>query len=295
MRIVAVDIGGTNTKICVCDEHGMFEQFREYETESSKGGPHVIAKLIDQISQYSDIDGIAISTAGQVNSEQGYIVYANENIPNYTGTRIKEILEERFDVPVTVENDVNSAALGEAHYGVAKSFSDFLCLTFGTGVGGAIVISGQIYKGANGVAAEFGHMFTHPLENFEAGSKKSYYETYASTTALVKKAAQIDAECINGRVFFDKISNGNEELLNVLDSWIDEVAIGLASLVHIFNPAAIIVGGGVMEREELVERIEQRTRSLVMESFAGVKILKASLGNKAGVLGALSLYLQENS
>lgn len=273
----------------------MIDQFREYETESVKGGPYVIAKLIDQIALYQEFDGIAISTAGQVNSDEGIIVYANENIPNYTGTRIKDILEERFQVPVKVENDVNAAALGEAHYGAAKAFPDFLCLTFGTGIGGAIVIDRQIYKGANGVAAEFGHMFTHPLTSVEGRAKKPYYETFASTTALVKKAKQVDSACINGRVFFDKISRGNEELLNVLDAWIDEVAIGLASLVHIFNPAAIIVGGGVMERDELVEQIEKRTQLLVMESFAGVNILKASLGNKAGVLGALSLYLQEHS
>lgn len=293
MKIAAVDIGGTHTKICLCDEYGQINRFAEYETESARGGPHVIAKLIEQLAAYQAFDAIAVSTAGQVNSEEGYIVYANDNIPNYTGTRIKDILEERFHVPVKVENDVNAAALGEAHFGSAKSFDDFLCLTFGTGVGGAIVIQRHIYKGANGVAAEFGHMFTHSLASMEGGSKKPHYESFASTTALVKKASQVDSACINGRVFFDRIGRGDEKLFSVLDAWIDEVAIGLASLVHIFNPAAIIIGGGVMEREDLVDRIEKRTQSLIMESFAGVKILKASLGNKAGVLGAVSLYLQD--
>lgn len=149
----------------------------------------------------------------------------------------------------------------------------------------------QIYKGANGVAAEFGHMFTHPLSETRDGGRKPYYETYASTTALVNMALQVDPECINGKVIFGKISNGNEELKRILHSWVDEVSVGLASFIHIFNPSAIIVGGGVMEQDDLVQLVETRTKSLIMESFSNVRILKASLGNKAGVLGAASLFL----
>ncbi|MGZ9583519.1 ROK family protein [Paenibacillus marinisediminis] len=293
MKWVAVDIGGTNTKICICDERGNIEQFSEYETESHKGGQRVIDKLLEQIATYQDYDAIAISTAGQVNAEEGYIVYANENIPGYTGMKIKEIVEAKFNKPVKVENDVNAAALGEAHFGAAKAFDDFLCLTFGTGIGGAIVINRKIYKGANGVAAEFGHIFTHPLTDHTTTGRKPYYEAFASTTALVQQAAHVDPECVNGRILFHKIDQGNEQLQQVLDRWMDEVAIGLASLVHIFNPSAIVVGGGVMEQEELVRMIEARMKLLVMESFRDVKLLRASLGNKAGVLGAVSLFLRD--
>lgn len=292
MRVVAVDIGGTNTKICICDEQGRIDQFTEYETESHKGGPFVISKLIDQITKYEDFDAIAVSTAGQVNTEEGYIIYANENIPAYTGMRIKDQLEERFHVPVKVENDVNAAALGEAFFGAAQHVDSFLCLTYGTGIGGAIVINRTIYKGANGVAAEFGHMCTHPQSD-TALEGKPYYEAFASTTALVRNARRLDPDCVNGRMLFDKVKQGDQALRAVLDAWIDEVSLGLASLIHIFNPAAVIVGGGVMEQEELVQLIENRTKSLIMPSFADVSILKASLGNKAGVLGALSLYLDD--
>ncbi|GAB6991476.1 ROK family protein [Paenibacillus pini] len=291
MKILAVDIGGTNTKICICDELGTIDQFKEYATESHLGGPHVIERLLTMIAEYERFDAIAISTAGQVNAEEGYIVYANENIPNYTGTRIKDIVENKFHKPVKIENDVNAAALGEAYFGAAKPFDDFLCLTFGTGIGGAIVMNHQIYKGANGVAAEFGHIFTHPLSETREDGRKPYYETYASTTALVKSAQQADPECINGKILFDKINNGDTKLIRILHSWADEVSIGLASFIHIFNPSAIIVGGGVMEQEELVHRIERKTKTLIMESFADVSILRASLGNKAGVLGAASLFL----
>lgn len=291
MRIVAVDIGGTNTKMCICDTQGKIERFKEYATESHLGGPHVIARLLVKIAEYDDFDAIAISTAGQVNAEEGYIVYANENIPSYTGTRIKEIVTHHFGKPVMVENDVNAAALGEAYFGAAQSFDNFLCLTFGTGIGGAIVINRQIYKGANGVAAEFGHIFTHPIPAAYEGEWLPYYEKYASTTALVRMAQQEDPECVNGKVFFDKIQDGNERLKRILDVWVTEVSVGLASIIHIFNPSAIIIGGGVMEQEALVQRVEERTKSLVMESFTGVRIVKASLGNKAGLLGASSLFI----
>lgn len=292
MKILAADIGGTNTKMGICDEQGQIKQFKEYPTESLMGGPHVIDKLLVQLSEYKDYDAIAISTAGQVNSDEGYIVYANSNIPNYTGTKIREIVENRFHKPVMVENDVNAAALGEAYFGAAQSFHDFLCLTFGTGIGGSIVIDRQIYRGAKGVAAEFGHLITHPLSGVSDDASKSYYESYASTTALMRMAQQVDPECVDGKVFFGKIRLGNEPLEQILHAWAAEVAIGLASLIHIFNPSAIIVGGGVMEQEDLVRAVEVQTQALIMESFADVKILKASLGNKAGLLGAASLFLR---
>ncbi|QMV45065.1 ROK family protein [Cohnella cholangitidis] len=292
MNILAADIGGTNTKIGICDERGKVDRFKEYPTESHMGGPHVVDRLLAKLGEYEGFDAIAISTAGQVDSETGTIVYANENIPKYTGMNLKEIIESRFRVPVKVENDVNAAALGEATFGAAVSFPDFLCLTFGTGIGGAIVTNRRIYRGANGVAAEFGHICTHSLSESEGDRRKLYYEHYASTTALVRMARNADPECVDGKVFFDKINKGNEILNELLHSWIAEVAIGLASLIHVFNPPAIIVGGGVMEREDLVRLIDKRTKEFIMESFADVKILKASLGNKAGLLGATSLFLR---
>ncbi|MBY9078621.1 ROK family protein [Paenibacillus sp. HN-1] len=292
MRIAAADIGGTNIKTAICDENGTVSEFREFPTESRRGGPVIFANVLDKLAEYRDFDAIAISTAGQVNAEEGFIVYANENIPGYTGLRIKEIAERRFHIPVKVENDVNAAALGEGRYGAAESLDHYLCLTFGTGIGGAIVADRRIYKGAGGVAAEFGHMLTRPVTGKRRENGLPYYEHYASATALVRLAAMIDPECIDGKILFSKIDGGDERLRRALLSWADEAAAGLASLIHIFNPAAIVLGGGIMERADLVQLVEERTRSLIMDSFSGVKLIKASLGNKAGLLGAASLFLK---
>jgi len=292
MRILAADLGGTTTKMAICHEDGKLEHFHEYDTESAKGGPYVMEKLIAQLARYEDYDAIGISTAGQVDIEQGVILYANENIPHYTGMRVQQLLSDNFGKPVRIENDVNAAALGEMQFGAGQQYNDFLCLTFGTGIGGAIVINRSIYRGANGSAAEFGHMFTHPLTDEQELGRLPYYERYASTTALVAEAYKVNSNINSGRNFFQMLKNGHAELSPILEQWVDEVTAGLASLIHIFNPAAIIVGGGVMEQDELIKLVEARTKRLIMSSFTGVDIKKASLGNKAGLLGAASLYLR---
>ena len=290
MNILGVDIGGTAIKIGLSDDHGNLASFREYSYNSKLGGKHLVEKLIQFIAENPGFDRIGISTAGQVNVEDGSILYANDNIPHYTGTKLKEILEREFEVPVLVENDANAAAIGEGHFGGGKPYDDFLCLTYGTGIGGAIVLNSQIYRGYNGIAAEFGHMITHPLGNPCNCGQSGCYETYASTTALVRKAAEIDKELTSGKAIFQAIDQGDTRLESLLDDWVTEVSLGLTSLIHIFNPPAIIIGGGIMEQEKLVDMVDKKVKELIMESYSDVQILRAVLGNKAGVLGAASLH-----
>ncbi|MEK4425342.1 ROK family protein [Solibacillus sp. FSL K6-1523] len=291
MKILAADIGGTSIKVGISNKEGRIELFQEFDTESKKGGKYLVEKLIKIMSEFEGFDAIGISTAGQVDSREGSIIYANDNIPNYTGTQLKMILENHFKVPVKVENDVYAAALGEQKFGVAKDFNDFLCLTYGTGIGGAIVMNSKIYRGHNGLAAMCGHIITHPFGNPCNCSKAGCYETYASTTALIKKAREIHPDVMNGRMFFERLAKGDKSLESILNDWVEEVALGLTSLIHIFNPPAIIIGGGVMEQETVVNIVSSKVLELTMECFSDVKIMKASLGNKAGLLGAVSLHL----
>jgi glucokinase len=163
MNVLAIDIGGTSIKICMTNKNGNISMYKEIDSEAMQGGPHLVDNLIQVIEEtYTEFEAIGISTASQVNSEEGTIIYANENFPNYKGMNLKSIFEDKFEIPVKVENDVNAAALGEKHFGAGQEFNDFLCLTYGTGIGGAIVIDSTVYKGLNGSAGEFGHLMLHP-------------------------------------------------------------------------------------------------------------------------------------
>ena len=161
LRIAAVDIGGTCIKSGLW-EGGSLTDIRERDTDARLGASHVMDTVMEILAGYRDFQAVGISTAGQVNTEKGMIRYANDNIPGYTGTKVRELIENNFHVPAAVLNDVNSAALGEACYGAGKGYDDFLCLTYGTGVGGAIVIGGQVYVGCGFSAGEFGGIVTHP-------------------------------------------------------------------------------------------------------------------------------------
>lgn len=293
MKVLVFDIGGTSIKHGLCVDNVLTE-VHETPTNAKLGGRYVLDTVIALASQQSGYDAIGVSTAGQVNAEEGYIIYANENIPGYKGMQIRRELEEKFHVPVAVENDVNAAALGEAVFGAGREHNDFLCLTYGTGVGGAIIRDKQVYHGSSFSAAEFGAIVTHAEEKI--GGRDFFdgcYERYASTTALVQMAKAYDPRLENGRKIFENLADPS--VLTILDRWVDEIMLGLSSLTHIFNPSCIILGGGIMVQPLILEKIRQKVSKFIMPSFAHVVIQPAELGNTAGLLGANHLAVQHKN
>ena len=238
-----------------------------------------MSRILEILETYRPFDGVGISTAGQVNSEEGYIRYANENIPGYTGTRLKDIVASEFGTPVAVENDVNAAALGEAAWGAGKDHDDFLCLTYGTGVGGAIIIGKKIYSGSMFSAGEFGGIMVHPEDCVKGQPFSGCYEKYASATALVAEALKRDETLTNGRQIFARFQE--PEVREIVDRWIDEIVHGLVTVIHIFNPSCVILGGGVMEQPYILGQVRERTAGRIMDSFRGVELKTAALGNQA--------------
>jgi glucokinase len=285
MRYLVLDIGGTAIKSALSTPAGELSDFRETPSDGRQGGAALLKRVFDLIASYRDYDRIGVSTAGQVDSKHGRIVFANDNIPNYTGTELGPLLARQFSVPVEVENDVNAAALGEAFLGSAQGYPDFLCLTFGTGIGGAIIANGNLYRGFSGLAGEFGHMVTHAAGRPCTCGQRGCYEQYASTTALVRAAVQVNASWTSGRQITAARDAGEAGIIEVLDSWTAEAAIGLASLIHIFNPPLLVLGGGILADHDIFLRIRQQTLQRTMPASQNVEIRPAKLGNQAGLLG----------
>lgn len=286
MKIAVLDIGGTAIKSGIWDgnEIGMF---REWETKASDGSIALMERAKAILRTFGTFEAIGISTAGQVDTSTGKIHYANDNIPGYTGTPVKEVLEQEFHVPVAVENDVNAAALGEMYSGAAKGISDFLCLTYGTGVGGAIVMDGKVRQGSNYGGGSFGGILVHPEDCRPGELWSGCYEKYASATALVRRVEKIDPGLDNGRKIFGAI--GRSEVRAAVDGWIDEIVYGLVTLIHIFNPSHILLGGGILAQPYIIEEVRRKVMLLIEPDMRNVRIRRAALGNLAGLTGAAML------
>ena len=287
MRFAAIDVGGTLIKAALW-ENGVLSPVTEHETPSSSA-----AQLLDAIEgavrQFGTVDAVGISTRGQVDGD-GVILFDNGPISDYTGTPVKALLEARLGLPVFVENDVNCAGWAEACLGAGKGCADFLCVTYGTGIGGAIIQNGQLYHGSNWSAGEFGGMQLFSRKPTGEGLCAAFYENLASTAALVTMAQTVYPDLQNGRQVCQRMDD--PLLCPIIDSWVQNVSYGLSSLIHIFNPGLIVLGGGIMQNEALFEKIRCCVMTQLMHGFETVQLKPAVLGNRAGVIGAALLAEQ---
>lgn len=282
-RIGVVDIGATSIKSALLEEGRLLRE-GETPTPAQAGGRRVLERAGELLAALGPLDAIGVSTAGQTDPVRGRILYANENLPHYTGLCPKSLFQDRFGVPVAVENDANAAALGEAVHGAGRGFSDFLMLTFGTGIGGGIVLSGKVYGGAGFCAGEFGSMVTHAEDRRPGDPLSGAYERYASTSALVRRAQGLDPALTDGRKLFARLEEAPVRAL--VDAWLEEVLLGLLNLTYIFHPALLVLGGGVLAQPYVLAALQERLPERLMPSYRNVELRAAALGNRAGLLGA---------
>lgn len=291
-RVAALDIGGTNIKGCLFQD-GEPTESREIPTEAFKGAADMLERAANFLETFLPFDAIGISTAGQVDPENGTIRYANDNIPGYTGMDVKGFFEKRFGVKTAVLNDVYAAALGEGNFGAAAGEKDFLCLTYGTGVGGGLILDGKPYYGAGASAGVMpGGIITHPEKMTAEDPFSGSYERAASASALRNRGIALDPTLNSGRVIFSRLSE--EKVRNLVDGWLDEVAAGVCTLVYTTNIPCVIIGGGVMEQTYAVEGVRERVKKYIIPGFAGVRVLGAKLGNMAGMYGAYGAAVKQD-
>lgn len=287
MKILAIDIGGTMIKYGLVSLEGNILESSETNTEAEKGIENLLDKIDFIKNKYKndDILGVAISGTGQINGERGEVIGGNPIIPGWIGTNLVELLEEKYSLPVILENDVNCAALGEKWQGAAKKLKNFICITIGTGIGGGIVLNNELFRGENFVAGEFGHIQI----------KKGEYEKYASTSALVKIVREKTGKNLNGKEIFNLEREGFQEYKNIIDEWIDNITDGLSSIIYAFNPSDIVLGGGVTKQgEHLLNRIKVSLNKKISPMFKqNLNIHFAELGNNSGMIGASYLLLKK--
>ena len=287
MNILAIDIGGTMIKYGLVSSDGEILSTDKIETEAEKGLENILNKIDNIFKRYKENNpvGIAVSGTGQINGMIGKVIGGNPIIPNWIGTNLVKILEKKYNLPADLENDVNCVALGEKWIGAGKDLSNFICLTIGTGIGGGIILNNQLFRGKNFVAGEFGHILI----------KKGEFEQFASTTALIRLVKERTGKTLNGKEIFDLEKKEIVEYQEVISEWIENLTDGLSSIIYCFNPANIILGGGVIgQGEPLINRIKNSLFKKIGPQFKEkLNIIQAKLGNNAGMIGASYLLLEK--
>lgn len=304
-----VDVGGTKIAAGVIDEDGsIVEELRVVSPATSADAiEDAIAGLVTELSSRHDISAVGVGAAGYIDKARAVVMFA----PNiaWRNVDLKAELEKRVDLPVVIENDANSAAWGEFRYGAGHDVDDLLLVTVGTGVGGGVVLDGELYRGAFGVGAEIGHMRVVPGGILCGCGNHGCFEQYASGNALVREArvsarggsllarnvldlAGGDPDKITGPLITEAARSGDPfavEQLAGLGKWLGE---GIASLTAILDPAVVVIGGGVSEAGEL---LLGPIRAAFAAQLTGrghrpsLEIRKARLGNRAGLIGAADL------
>ena len=302
-QYLAIDIGGTSVKLGLVDETGGILAKAEESVSFDGWQTPILTTVLAAAERFltargkdpQALEGIGVSATGQINSHTGVVAGTCGNLPNYIGSPIKERLEAKFHRPVTVANDANCMTLGEVWVGAAQGYTDVIGVTLGTGVGGGILTGGHLLEGARGLGGELGHYRTHALDGVDCTcGAKGCWERYAATTALVRAAQEKNPDWKDGRAIFAAAEAGNETVLALLDHWTDEIAQGLAGMVHIFNPQLILIGGGVSAQQKLlIEPIAAKVKASVMPAFAeGLEVRAAQLHNDAGMVGAVYYFRQ---
>ncbi|MCX5726200.1 MAG: ROK family protein [Candidatus Saganbacteria bacterium] len=290
--IIGVDLGGTKIYTAIADLKGKILKEVEVQTGAKKGKNAVISNICRSVDMalkaeqatLSEIKSIGIGSPGTVNFKEG-IVYDPPNLPGWKKVPLKDILKRKFKTEILVDNDANVAALAELKFGAGRGAKNFIYVTISTGIGGGIIIDGKLYRGAQGAAGEVGHM------TILANGPKCGCEGLGHLEAL---ASGIAIEKISGLNPIDlekTIKDGNKEAKKVLNGVIDHLGIGLANLVNIFNPELVVIGGGISNMGELLFLPLRKAVKKYSMPFPGktVKIVKAKLGKRIGVIGAIAL------
>lgn len=314
MYKVGIDLGGTNIAAGVIDENNKIIAKASVKTNLPRPAESIadsIAELTRDVVasaglSMDDISFVGVGTPGAVTT--GGVVEFSANL-GFVDTPLKQLIKDRVQKSVWIENDANCAALGERIVGCGKGVENFIAVTLGTGVGGGIIVHGKLMTGVNGAAGEIGHMIIiHDGLACPCG-RKGCFEQYASASALVRQTRDAllrdrehksimwqlissDLENVDGRTVFDAARQGDEIATKVIDAFVEYLAAGVANLINVFQPEKLCIGGGVSKQGSLI--IDPLVDKIIRKRYTKhakvqTEICAATLGNDAGLIGAALL------
>lgn len=303
MVYLGIDIGGTGLKAALVDQSGNILHHSETPTCASEGADCVLDRVrrlgLSMVERAgTQVVGCGVGSAGRIDHRRGHVIFASGNLPGWTGTNLGAELSRTLGIPVTVDNDVNAAAMGEAWIGAAKGTADFLMLTLGTGVGGAVMIGGKLWRGARWGAGEVGHMALYPGGELCNCGGIGCAERYVSAKALTRRANEA---LVSGRPFrgvrevIGAVERGPSDRREAgrkgVERWTADLALFLMNLQMAFDPQVIVLGGGVARLGYWWDRLLDAANRECRSRSCSIRLKRAHLGPQAGVVGAARLAM----
>ena len=307
---IGIDVGGTKVLGGVIDENGKVLATARKDTPRQGGSAltAAIADIAKELLQEFTVTSVGVSAAGFVSSDRKTML-ATPNIADWNGVNLDSELSQLIGVRVVIENDANAAAWGEAKFGAGRNQDHLMMLTVGTGIGGGIVVNGALYRGAFGIAAEFGHLRVVPDGHLCGCGARGCFEQYASGNALLRHAREaINASPevarnllsrgdgtvagLTGQAITQAARDGDPVALAAFNTTGQWLGAGIASLSVLLDPACVVIGGGVIDAGEILLAPTRESLQRNMP-FAGKhpypEIIAAELGNEAGLVGVADL------
>jgi len=308
MKTVGIDIGGTKIAGALVNEAG--EILRDLKVPTPANDPvalqAAVVKMVEELRSGEQVSAVGVAAAGFIDANQA-VVYYSPNL-SWRNEPLKEKLEAELGLPVVIENDANAAGWAEYRFGAGAGYHHMMMLTIGTGVGGAIVANGELFRGGFGIGAELGHMNFVPKGKLCGCGQYGCLEQYGSGTALLNSAKELVASGseeakrlkelsasvpeLTGNEVYKAIQEGDPGALRLLTDLGSNLGLAVASLVAVLDPEIVVIGGGVSAAGEL---LLEPIRSAYLEHLPArgfrpeLKIVGAQLHNDAGVVGAADL------
>jgi glucokinase len=294
---IAIDLGGTKIRAALVDRTGDILQRTEELTRASDG-PEVVlgqiaalAKAVSAGRGLAGIVGAGVSSPGPLDTHEGLAL----GIPTLAGFQnypLKQALAERLEMPVALENDGIAAAIGEWTFGAAKGYANAVYVTVSTGIGGGVIADGRVLRGRRGMAGHIGHMsFVRGGELCACGNY-GCFEAYGSGTAFTRRAVAAGVADSAAAVFVAAAA-GDGRAQQLADEEADILGQGFASLLHLYSPDVLVMGGGLSNQfKALRPGIMAGLRRSAMAPFRDTPVVPAALGNNSGLVGAATLVFE---